>query len=352
LSSPRSTASTPPRQQQTVTRAPASSPFKPAAKVDPKIKALVFGAPGVGKTHLALTCPGRVAAIDTEGGTAFFTGRVPEFDVIGTKSYSDVVAAIDWIAKHPDAYATVVIDPITVIYDTLQDAAIAARTAKIVAQGGDAADVDIEQREWGRIKRLYKALMTRLVNLPCHVIVVAREKDEMVRRGAEMEKIGVKADSEKGTAYWFDVMVRLSTEGGHRVATIAKDRTGTHAVGAKITDPTFDALFGKIVAGVAGEPAPTAQRHVEDDAVAANADAESFGTKLATPEQAAECAAALVAAGYDPDEVREHRNWPPFVELPEAKVVEMTAWATSKAKAVDEAPASDAATPDGAEVAA
>lgn len=320
----------------TPTRGRQPNPFIPAVKVEPKAKMFLFGATGVGKTHFGLTCPGPVAIIDTEGGTSFFAGRVPAFDVVGSKSYRAIVEAIEWIEANPGAYGTLVIDPITVIYEVLQDAAVAARTARVVANGGDPAEVDIEMRDWGRVKRLYKALMTRLVNLPLHVVVIAREKDDVVKQGGEMVRVGVKADAEKGTAYTFDVVANLTADRGVRAVTILKDRTGTHATGSKIADPTFEAIFGKVLSAKKGKDAP--QRHVQSDEAAAHEDAASMGTKLATPLQVQALVEALTAAGFDPEEVREKKGWPSFGELGSVKVAELIAGATAKTASKAPAP--------------
>lgn len=247
-----------------------SNPFKAAEQVAPKIKMLLFGVSGVGKTYLALTAPGKVAAIDTEGGMAFYArragkGQLSEFDVLQTKTYRDVQAAVQFIATNPTAYSTLVIDPVTVIYETLQDAAQIKRAAR-----RQDPDADLEMLDWQRIKRSYKALMTELVNLPVHVIVVAREKDETERKGSESIKVGVKPDAEKGTAYFFDTVVRLVPSEGGREAVVLKDRTGTHALNARLENPTFQMLFGSAIK--AGRK-DHGVRAVQDDNEAAAIDA-------------------------------------------------------------------------------
>lgn len=322
-----------PRQR----KAAGPSPFKPATQIAPRVKALVYGPSGVGKTFLALSSPGKVAVVDTEGGTAYYADRgLSEYDVISTKSYADVIAAVEYVEQHPGEYATLVIDPITVIYDTLQEAAHKARVVKATAKAerfGQAEDfdpgnVDLEMLDWGRIKRLYKGLMTRLVNLPCHVVVTARQKDLTERKGSEMVKVGVGPEAEKSTPYAFDVVLRLAFADGKRTAYVEKDRTGLLAAGATIPDPTWDGLFAKLVAG-AGKA--TATRAVADDDSASAKDAGAFGETVATPDQVADLVAALVAAGYDPEDVRARRNLPPFGEMQADKVIGMTDWAVAKA---------------------
>lgn len=243
------------------------NPFKPAEAVVPRVKALVYGPSGVGKTYLALTSPGRIAVIDTEGGTAFYANRagLSPFDVLPTKTFSDVTNAIRYLRDHPGEYETLVIDPVTVLYETLQDAAQIKRADK-----KRDPDADLEMLDWQRIKRSYKTLMTDLVNLPMHVIVTARERDDEERRGNERIKVGVRPDAEKSTPYYFDVIVRLTARDGKRSGVIEKDRTGT--TNETVTSPSFERLFGKAIK--AGKDA-TAERTVADDTAAAETDART-----------------------------------------------------------------------------
>lgn len=260
------------------------NPFRPAEAVVPKIKALIFGAPGVGKTYLSLTSPGRIAIIDTEGGTAFYARRagthgLSQFDVLPTKTYRDVQAAVQYIAANPTAYETLVIDPITVIYEVLQDAALIKRASVNDRKGrsGDPDDTDLEMLDWGRIKRAYKALMTELGNLPIHVVVTARESDVNEKHGQERVKVGVKPDAEKSTSYYFDTVVRLVPTATGREAVVLKDRTGIHALNVHLPEPTFDSLFGAVIKSGKGA---TAARAIPSDERAAETDA---ATTLSSP---------------------------------------------------------------------
>ena len=263
---------------------PSLNPFRPAEAVVPKIKALLFGAPGVGKTYLSLTSPGRIAIIDTEGGTAFYARRagthgLSQFDVLPTKTYRDVQAAVQYIAANPTVYETLVIDPITVIYEVLQDAALIKRASVNDRKGrsGDPDDTDLEMLDWGRIKRAYKALMTELGNLPIHVVVTARESDVNEKHGQERVKVGVKPDAEKSTSYYFDTVIRLVPTATGREAVVLKDRTGIHALNAKVQEPTFQSLFGAVIKSGKGA---TAARAIPSDDAAAQTDA---ATTLSAP---------------------------------------------------------------------
>jgi hypothetical protein len=313
------------------------NPFKSVAQVTLWIKLLLYGAWGSGKTYFGLGAPGKVAVIDTEGGTAFYKGMFPDFDVLTTKSYRDVLNALDWIESNPGMYQTLVIDPVTVLYETLQDAALKARVARKARSAGsgfDPDEVDLEIKDWGQIKRRYKALMTRLANMRCHVIVVAREKDDTVMKGSEIVKVGVKPDAEKGTSYYFDVVVRAVVKGESRVFTVEKARGvigQSLPLGSQHIDPTFLSMFGAALKGeeepkAKGKKAePKADRVVPSDEAASAKDAADFGEKIASPEMVDEFIKVLDSLGFDPEEVRARRNWPPFNEMPEAVIAEALA---------------------------
>jgi hypothetical protein len=249
------------------------NPFRPAEQVAPKVKTLVYGASGVGKTYLALTSPGRVAVIDTEGGTAFYANRVgpnglSSFDVLPTKTFAQVEAAVAFLRANPGQYATLVVDPVTVLYETLQDAA-QHRRAEVKRD----AEADLEMLDWQRIKRAYKRLMTDLVNLPMHVVVTAREgeltEEHTNDRGRkDRVRIGWKPDAEKSTAYYFDVVVRLVPHAKGREGIVEKDRTGVHALNARVLNPSFASLFGKAL-----DSDGTAERAMQSDEEAARIDA-------------------------------------------------------------------------------
>lgn len=352
---------------------PPNNPFRPAVAVEPKVKLLLFGMPGVGKTYFGLASPGKVAVIDTEGGTAFYAARkgLSEFDVLTTKSYRDVVQALDFLAQPGSGYETVLVDPVTILYDQLQEAALKGRERKVAAKGGNPDEADLEMLDWGRIKRHYKAVMRRLTNLPIHVVVTAREKDVTEKRGSDMVKVGVRPDAEKGTAYEFDVVLRMIAKGGQRIAIVEKDRTGTLALGQEIEGPTFTGLFGRFAAQrIKGAVA----RVVPNDEAAAESDADAFATQgaaidasqrrasaratrqdapagakgapvalatndatsddPATPEQVVALVEALDAAGVDGERLREQRSLPPFIEMSATKVAALIGWASDRAAAL------------------
>lgn len=301
-----------------------TNPFTAAETVEPHVKALIHGGPGVGKTFLSLSAPGKVAVIDTEGGTAFYAKRFA-FDVLPTKTYADVKAAVDFLAEGKHEYQTLVIDPVTVIYETLQEAAQIRRAEMNRKRGRGATTVDeadLEQLDWGRIKRSYKRLMTALVNLDMHVIVTAREKAETVRDSkGNFEQTGkFLPDAEKSTAYYFDVVMRLVDEAGSRIAVITKDRTGSHELDERVADPTFGSLFDAVL-----KTKGKAKRRVQSDDDAAQKDAAAEEAAAhPTDEQIAVLVQAFTDAGVDPAPVMGDLHVERWDQLSPAQVTRLT----------------------------
>jgi hypothetical protein len=184
--------------------------FKKASAVQPYLKILAYGPPGSGKTRFALSfaADGPIAVIDTEGGTNLYGGMF-DFDVLPTKSYAEIMRAITELKKPGCPYKTIVIDPITVIYENLQEAAHRLLELKAKDQTtapGAMIDTNLSQREWNLVKLKYKNMMTDLTNLPMNVVIVSRQKDLVDRSGAV---IGCKVDSEKSTDYIPDLVLHF-----------------------------------------------------------------------------------------------------------------------------------------------
>lgn len=178
-----------------------NNPFKPASPVAAKMKVLLYGASGVGKTLAALSFP-RVAVIDTERGTDLYAGRpgVAPFSVLSAKTIPAVQQALDFIrADNGNTFDTVVLDGITKLYDVQKDA---ARNAN--------KNGDIDARAWGRIGDRMKMLHDTLTTMPTHVVVTAREAVEYdPNSGADLKRIGFKADAHKSLEYEFDFVIRM-----------------------------------------------------------------------------------------------------------------------------------------------
>lgn len=214
--------------------------FQPAGQVKKSLKIVVYGESGVGKTWFALQAPGKKAVIDTENGTDFY-GNKFKFDVVKTRLYTEVVKALDYIEANPDKYDVLIIDPITNIYQVLKDAAQKNAERRARAKGKNGEDVSLTFRDWGIIKNKYNSLISRLCNLPCHVIITGWLKDVYEGHGDDMKKVGSRIDADKKTEYQPDVIIRLEVDQhGNRYGVIEKDRTMTFKIKERVKDISFD----------------------------------------------------------------------------------------------------------------
>lgn len=218
--------------------------FQKASQVKKNLKVLIYGPSGTGKTHLALTFP-TPAVVDMEGGTDLFADRF-DFSVLHSKDYREVIKAVDHVANAKNGFETLVIDPVTVLWQVLMEAGQIVAEKRAVKGKRNPDEATLALRDWGIIKQRVNALYTRLVNMPCHVVVVGRIKDINEKKGNDIVKVGERVDAEKSTEYVFDIVIKLIMQGGKRVGIVEKDRSGK-LQGQQIENPSF-ASFSEVLA--------------------------------------------------------------------------------------------------------
>lgn len=324
------------------------NPFTQATKVDPKLKLLLYGGPATGKSYTALSAPGPVAVIDTEAGTVWYAGRpgLSEFHRLGSKTYAEIKHAIEYLRDDgtvyrdgkptADKFQTLVIDPITIVYAVLME----AQSLKVTAKRGE--DADLAPGDWGKIKRPYKQLMTEIINLPMHVVITAREADQMTKQGSDFVVTGQKADTEKSALYDFDTVLRLHKSANQRLYTVIKDRSDamlpegeTFAIPNVLEKGSpFMAIFGEYLKASAGQTG-VARGDVSDEQAAQVALVDGTlgapAKELASPGLIKALHDAMAALGQDAEALRVEKKWPPYEEWERDKVVVMTQRALAKA---------------------
>ncbi len=244
-----------------------ANPFKPAGQSRKYLKVAVYGPPGSGKSHFALTFP-RPAVIDTENGTDYFTNRF-EFQVLKTKRPTEVQAAIEAVERGEVPCETLVIDSFTVINDVLKETYAKIAQDRARARGRNPDDANLTPRDWGLMKTQIRSMLTRLYNLPAHTVITGWIKDEFEGEGDNLKKIGEKMDADAKVLYQPDIVLRLEKDRhGNFWGIVEKDRTGMLPAG-RIKDPsfrTFEPVLAAYGQGLAAEGSGT-----EEDA--ANAEA-------------------------------------------------------------------------------
>jgi len=210
------------------------------------------------------------------------------FDVLRTKDLRRLEAAITQLAAGGHGYQTVMVDPLSVLWHILQDAGQGLVDTSKRNAGKDSLETGqvLSAREWGLIKRRYSSILTRLINLPLHVVLTARDSDLYEGSGQEMRRIGVKADVEKSTPYVADFVLACTTttddQGRERyLATVEKSRAAELPKGKRLTGHGLGPVQGLFATHFAGIAAATtggaAAAAMEDDTQVLAANTAALG---------------------------------------------------------------------------
>ena len=181
---------------------------KPEA-VTKRLKLFMFGPAGVGKTTAAIQFPNSYI-IDCERGSENYDKLITESGsaVFQTTDIQEVIAEVKSLLTERHDYRTLVIDPITTIYNDLLD--------KCELQVG----TDFG-RHFGAANKTMKRLANLIMSLDMNVVVTAHAKPEY---GQNLAKIGYTFDGWKQLDYWFDLVVELGKRGKKRFAKVVKTR--------------------------------------------------------------------------------------------------------------------------------
>jgi len=221
------------------------SPFQTAQTQEKRVKLLLWGDSGAGKTTLALQFP-KPVVIDLERGTDLY-GDEFKFKVVKTSDADDVMGAVEWLLTHPHNDLTLVIDPITIYWDALQRkwSEIFLRRNK-GSKGYRFEFYDLQVRDWMTIKAEFKEFVRKLIALDMNVVVTARQKVLYSDTGF-MKAVGETFDGEKSLPYLFDTIVRLYRDGqGRFMGECLKDRSNKLPSGEfEVSYDLFERLFGR-----------------------------------------------------------------------------------------------------------
>lgn len=201
-----------------------TTPFQPAVESQRRLKLLLWGDSGSGKTTTALQFPSP-AIIDLEGGAEHY-GRDFPFDVLKATTADEIAAAVDWLLTHDHDYRTLAIDPISLYWDALQKkwSDIFLRRNKS-SKGHRLEYYAMQAKDWMTIKAEHKELVRKLIQLDMNVIVTARQKTLYADQGF-MRAVGETFDGEKSLPYLVDTILRLyRDDNGRFMAENLKDRT-------------------------------------------------------------------------------------------------------------------------------
>jgi hypothetical protein len=194
----------------------------------------MFGPAGVGKTTAAIQFPNSYI-IDGERGTENYDKVITDSNsvVFQTTDMNEVVAEVKSLLTVQHDYRTLVIDPITTIYNDLLD--------KCETQVG--ADFG---RHYGAANKTMKRLANLIMNLDMNVIVTAHAKAEY---GENFRKLGYTFDGWRQLDYWFDLVVELGKKGKKRMAKVVKTRLEVFP-DEDVFEWSYDAIKKRYDAGI------------------------------------------------------------------------------------------------------
>ncbi len=188
---------------------------KKPTEVKKRLKMLMYGSAGVGKTTAAISFP-KPYLIDTERGAenAQYIEILEANDgaVFQTSNFDEIMAEIRALLTEKHEYQTLIIDPLTVVYNELLD-----KYAETV--GTDFG------RHYGEANKQIKKLINLLLRLDMNVIITSHAKKEY---GANLAVLGQTFDCYKSLDYLFDLVLEIQKdEMKKRHAVVRKSRIKT-----------------------------------------------------------------------------------------------------------------------------
>lgn len=229
---------------------------KPEA-VNKRLKLFMYGPAGVGKTTAAIQFPNSYI-IDCERGAENYDKLITQSGsaVFQTNDINDLVAEVRSLHTEKHDYRTLVIDPITTVYNDLLEKS----ELKVGSDFG---------RHFGAANKEMKRLANLILALDMNVVVTAHAKKEY---GENLKVLGFTFDGWKQLDYWFDLVIELGKKGKRRMAKVTKTRIDSFP-----DDDVFEWSYEAIKA-----------RYDES-----MLEKESEAVALATPEQVGEIKALL-----------------------------------------------------------
>jgi KaiC/GvpD/RAD55 family RecA-like ATPase len=219
---------------------------KPEA-VNKRLKLFMYGPAGVGKTTAAIQFPNSYI-IDCERGTENYDKLVTASGsaVFQTTDMLDVIAEVKSLLTLRHDYRTLVIDPITTVYNDLLEKC----ETKVGSDFG---------RHYAEANKLMKRLANLIMALDMNVVVTAHAKKEY---GDNLRVLGQTFDGWRQLDYWFDLVVELGKKGkgkeARRVAKVAKTRIETFP-DEDVFEWSYDAIKKRYDIAMLEKPAEAVQ---------------------------------------------------------------------------------------------
>lgn len=186
---------------------------------DHKIKALIYGPSGAGKTYFTGTAEKTLYA-SAEGGLLSIKDKMPEF--VEIKSLRDLREVYQFLSQSGHKYETLVIDSITEINEIIK--------AEIETKTGHT----MQLQDWGTLSKNIRDIFRQLRDLPINLILIAQES--YITDEDKIKKVVPSLNGKAATevAYFMDIVgyINIESDGRRWIETstnkklLTKDRSG------------------------------------------------------------------------------------------------------------------------------
>lgn len=188
-----------------------------------RLKVLLFGNAGVGKTYTAINFP-KPCVIDTEDGMKYQQYidilTKDEGALLNTRNFDEIYEQTHDLLTQKHPFKTLIIDSLSNIYNDLL-LEEANRLAEIDKQNGKITDGTDYGRHYIRADNKIKRLLFITDRLDMNVILTAHSKNKKNTKG---EIIGTTFDCYKKLNHHLDLLLELRAFGKDRKAFISKSR--------------------------------------------------------------------------------------------------------------------------------
>jgi hypothetical protein len=194
---------------------------KKPEEVQKRLKALFYGMAGVGKTMAAINFP-KPYLIDTERGAenSQYVKILEQNEgaIFQTSEFDELITEIKSLLTEKHNYKTLIIDPLTILYNNLVDKCANDLKRKSADKNSDGTEFG---RHYGEANKYMKHLLNLLLRLDMNVIITSHSKNEY---GQGMTVLGQTFDCYKKLDYLFDLVFEIQKRGKERVGIVKKTR--------------------------------------------------------------------------------------------------------------------------------
>lgn len=187
--------------------------IKTFSPVSQKLKVLIYGPSGAGKTRFAATAPNPIFA-SAEAGLLSTVGTGKKIDYAAIRTLEDLKELLTFLQRQDHKYETVVIDSITEINEIIKEG-IEEKNNR-----------GMQLQDWGTLQKQIKELLRDFRSLDMHVIFIAQETVQ--QDDAKITKILPSLNGKSATeiAYFMDIVgyAYIDKNNEHKISVIPQDK--------------------------------------------------------------------------------------------------------------------------------